>query len=55
MRKLYQKELSGEVEKGTTEKSLQSWLANAEHGDTYKIRESVKKYFDELKKENTNE
>lgn len=48
MRKLYAKELNGDVEPGTTKKSLDSWLANAEHGDTYKIREGMEKYYKEL-------
>lgn len=46
LRKLYEKEISGNVEPGTTKKSLEAWLANAKHGDTYKIREGMKKFYD---------
>lgn len=49
MRKLYAKELAGEIEEGTTLISLNSWLSNADHGNTYKIQESMKQYYLTLK------
>lgn len=52
LRKLYAKELSGDVEPGTTEKSLEAWLANAKHGDTYKIREGMKNFYENMRCEN---
>lgn len=48
LRRLWEKEVKGEVESGTTRTSLQSWLANAKRGDTFYQRKRMIKYFEEL-------
>ena len=48
MKKLYEKELSGEVRKGSVHDSLQSFLANAANGNTYRVQEAMKTFYFEL-------
>ena len=48
MKKLWEKEQAGSVDRGTVHESLQAFLANAERGDTWKIRESMKQFYKDL-------
>lgn len=48
LKKMYIKELCGECEAGATRESLNSWLANAARGDTYKERLKMINYFKDL-------
>lgn len=48
LKKLYAKELNGELEAGTTYASLVSWLANADRGDTYYMQRKMIKFYKEL-------
>ncbi len=48
--KLWEKEQAGQVAKGTTQKSLEAWLANADRGDTYMLQQKMKEYYRNLTK-----
>jgi len=48
MKKLWEKEQAGSVDRGTVHESFQAFLANAERGDTWKIRESMKQFYKDL-------
>ena len=52
MRKLYQMELNGDVESGTTKDSLTSWISNASKGNTTKICNDMQNYFNSIKEKN---
>ncbi len=45
LRKLYTKEIKGEVPKGSTQNSFCAWIANAKRGNTYKIRQAMNDYY----------
>lgn len=45
IRKLLTRELNGEIQRGEAYTSLQCWLANAERGNTYKIRNEMRLYY----------
>lgn len=49
LRKLIEKEASGEMHPGTAENSLQAWKANADRGDTYFQKKRMTFYFYETK------
>ena len=49
LRKLIEKEASGEMPPGTAENSLQAWKANANRGDTYFQQQRMTFYFYETK------
>lgn len=55
MRKLYAKEVRGEVPPGTTGKSLEAFMSNADRGDTFNKRTQMYHYFYQLKGENHHE
>ena len=48
LKKLFEKEISGEYAEGTAHESLVSYLANAARGDTYFERERMKEYYKKL-------
>ena len=48
IKKLYAKEIKGEVLQGTCNQSMQSYMANARRGDTYHVRSKVAKYYYEI-------
>lgn len=48
LKKLYAKEQSGEYAAGTARSSLNSWLANADRGDTYYIQQRMLKFYKDL-------
>lgn len=48
MRKLWEKEQSGKVAEGATHDSLQSCLANAKRGNTWKIAQTMTEYYKTL-------
>lgn len=48
MRKLWEKEQAGEVRAGTVHDSFQAFLANAERGNSWKMRESMKQFYKDL-------
>lgn len=48
MRKIYEKEKSGDYAPGTTKESLVSWLANASRGNTYYERQKMIKFYNNL-------
>lgn len=48
LKKLYEKERSGEYAPGTTRSSLYSWLANADRGDTYYMQQKMLRFYKEL-------
>ena len=50
LKRLWKKEQNGLVEAGTTAKSLEAWLANADRGDTYVIQQKMKQFYKELTK-----
>lgn len=50
LKRLWEKERNGLVESGTTAKSLEAWLANADRGDTYAIQQKMKQFYKELTK-----
>lgn len=50
LKRLWEKEQNGLVEAGTTAKSLEAWLANADRGDTYVIQQKMKQFYKELTK-----
>lgn len=51
IKRILKQESSGRLEKGTAERSLQSWLANADRGDTYFQQKRMIEYYE---KEKTN-
>lgn len=54
MKKLWEFEKSGKVEPGTTFQSLQSWLANAKRGNTYKEQKQMKEFYVQLTSQEKN-
>lgn len=48
MKRLYEKELRGRVDRGTTLESLKSFLANAERGNTYQMRQRMIAFYNNL-------
>lgn len=48
MRKLWAREQAGTVPPGTTHESMRSFLANAQRGDTWRIRMRMKDFYHEL-------
>lgn len=48
MRKLWEKEKTGAVRAGTVHDSFQAFLANAERGNSWKMRESIKQFYKDL-------
>lgn len=48
MKKLIKKERAGEVPPGTTYASYQSWMANAERGNSYYVRKEMTKFYTSL-------
>ena len=48
MRKLWEKEKTGKVRAGTVHDSFQAFLANAERGNSWKMRESMKQFYKDL-------
>lgn len=48
LRKLWRKELAGDVPPGTTRQSPTSFLANAERGNTVRIQRLMTSYYNEL-------
>jgi len=48
LKKLYAKEQSGEYAAGTARNSLNSWLVNADRGDTYYIQQKMLKFYKDL-------
>ena len=48
LRKLWEKEQAGEIAPGTTHQSLEAFLANAERGNTFRIRANILEFYHEL-------
>ncbi len=48
LKKIYEKELRGELAAGTAQQSLHAWLANADRGDTYYEQIKMIKFFENL-------
>lgn len=48
IKKLYAKELKGEVPQGTCNQSMQSYMANARRGDSFYVRKKVAAYYYEM-------
>ena len=46
--KLWKRELEGSVKSGATEESVRAFLANAARGDTWKIQEEIKRYYEQV-------
>lgn len=55
MRKLNEKEATGQAADGTTFTSLTSWMANAKRGTTFRQRQQMYHYYYQLKGGNKNE
>lgn len=48
IKKLYAKEIKGEVPQGTCNQSMQSYMANARRGDSFYVRKKVAAYYYEM-------
>lgn len=48
--KLAQKEIQGKIKPGTTRNSYESWVANAQRGDTYFQVKRMESYFENLER-----
>lgn len=51
LKALLVKEAKGEIEEGTSERSIQSWDANAARGDTFFQRKRMREYYEKKKEE----
>lgn len=45
IRRLYQREAAGKTPEGTANQSMQSWMANARRGDTFRQRKEMARYY----------
>lgn len=52
LKKIYAKELAGEYPEGSAQNSLNSWLANAERGNTFHERRRMINYFERMRERN---
>lgn len=48
LRKLWEKEKSGEILPGSTYMSFQSWMSNAKKGNTYNIQKEMTNFYKEI-------
>ena len=48
IRKLWKREKAGTVAQGATQESVRSFLANADRGNTWKIQQKIKEYYESI-------
>lgn len=48
IKKLWAREIAGTVKPGATRESVRAFLSNAARGDTWKIQQGMKKYYEEI-------